>query len=963
MHKLLKISAVGIFLLALIFANRLGESKVSAKAEETANTFAEISHSAAFANQSPCPDAKENPLPLPSSLPPNQMSNFEQQVFQFLDTGGYLSWCRDKGVRDTGPYINKTYYGTHRAVKIYYSPKMMTWLTGDRSKPIPDGAMIIKEQYTPPAARYENMTEAELSAEFAKSKDWAIMIKDAAGAKDGWYWGEFYTGMSFDANAYPFNYPNAGFGQYCLRCHASTEKESTFSSLDNIAGFPGEPLIFRVDNSWRDLSRNEKPFEYTHRRPKQQVATRPPVDANSEFLEIFKAIKRVPFQDVAKMPPETLDRVVAGAKGAEQFISSDQCMMCHSGLTGPYGPTMFLQNAPPDKDTGVPSGMNVSPYGEWRWSPMGLAGRDPIFYAQLESEIAILRNEFKEPEQYVQATINTCLSCHGGMGKRQFDIDKKNPFADFKLEYVNLRNPNDPNFKYGALARDGISCAMCHHIKEDDYPPTQPPIAYFLENSITGQFEMGKPDELFGPFEDKTITTLPMENTLGIKPKHSAYTTSSRLCGSCHAINLPNVDDPLKPGEKPTVLDTSEKNPVFKPFNHSIEQATYLEWLNSQFQTEFKPDKTTAQSCQDCHMPTSYKNNKEKDKKISIEQLRQPIAIIEDSTYPAADGLAPLSKITVPIREKGYVRHELLGLNTTLLEMFNQFNDILGVRKNDYMSGSTTDLPDAIDNAVQQAQERTATIAVSNLKITGDKLSADVTVTNLTGHRFPSGVGFRRAFIEFLVINNTDGREQVIWSSGRTNREGVIVNGNGEVLPSEFFSEYKDGKQTKQYYQPHYEKITSQNEVQIYEELLQDAKGKFTTSFIHRDIEVKDNRLLPKGWTKQGPDAAIPHAYLEATFPKGSAANDPQYQDSKGTDLITYEIVLPRGVDPANVTVRATLCYQSIPPYFLNMRFTTAPNGEATRRLYYLTSNLAVTGTAIQDWKMRLVTANAQVKQ
>src|SRR5204863_9090531 len=128
-------------------------------------------------------------------------------------------------------------------------------------------------------------------------------------------------------------------------------------------------------------------------------------------------------------------------------------------------------------------------------------------------------------------------------------------------------------------------------------------------NSTTGQFQMSKPDELLGPFEDKTISTLPMENSMGIKPKHSDYIKSSRLCGSCHSINLPNVDDPLKPGEKPTVLDTSEKNPIFKPFKHSIEQATYLEWLNSEFQTEFQPNKATAQSCQDCHMPGGYQNN------------------------------------------------------------------------------------------------------------------------------------------------------------------------------------------------------------------------------------------------------------------------------------------------------------------------------------------------------------------
>jgi mono/diheme cytochrome c family protein len=907
--------------------------------------------------QQTCEIAQESQLPLPSSIPEGQATEFQKVVYQFLSEGKYTAWCRDKGVRDTGPYLNNVYYGTHPAVRIYYSPSVMKWLRNRRNGSIPDGAMIIKEQYTPPAARYEDLNDDALSAEFAKSKDWTIMIKDSEGSKDGWYWGEFYSGMDFDNNKYPFNYPGAGFGQYCLRCHASAEKENTFASLTNITGFPGEPLTFRVDNSWRDLPPQEKPLHSHHRKRRWPVFPQSPVATDPEFLSTFKTILRVSFDDVEKMPPETLDRVFSNAKGPQQFLSSDQCMMCHSAATGPYGPLMFLQTGAPID--GSPTGINVSPYGEWRWSPMGLAGRDPIFYAQLESEIELLRSEFKNPEPYIRATVNTCLSCHGGMGKRQFDIDHNNPFADFKLEFTRLTNPEDPNFQYGSLARDGISCTMCHHVTEDKTPAGQSPIAYFLENSTTGRFQMGPADELFGPFKDDVISTLPMENALGIKPKHSTYIQSSRLCGSCHTINLPVVDAPLRSGD-PSVLDKSENNPAFKPFRHSIEQATYLEWLNSTYQTEFEPVGRDAKSCQNCHMPGGFQKDKPK---IHIKQIQQPIAVIEDDTYPAAENRAASDKIRVRLREDRYARHELLGLNVFLLEMFNQFNDILGVRKNDYMSGSRSGLADTIDNAVQQGREETASLEVLSTSINADRLTTDLRVTNLTGHRLPSGVGFRRLFIEFLVLENRDGRENVVWASGRTNRLGIIVNGKGETLPSEFLTEYKDGKKTRQHYQEHYQKIRSEGEVQIYEELVTDAGGRFTTSFIHRDNDVKDNRLLPKGWTNKGPDSSIPQEYIEATFPHGTAARDPQYLDGSGTDLITYEVVLPRGVDTANLIVQATLFYQSIPPYYLDMRFKTAPRGAATRRLYYLTSSLNTQGTPIQDWKLRLVSARSTVKK
>jgi len=579
---------------------------------------------------------------------------------------------------------------------------------------------------------------------------------------------------------------------------------------------------------------------------------------------------------------------------------------------------------------------------------MGLAGRDPIFYAQLESEIAILRAESKNPDTDIRATVNLCLSCHGGMGKRQFNIDRNDPQANFQLDFVKLTNPADPNFMYGSLARDGVSCTLCHHATET----TNTPIADFLEHETTGQFQLGKANELFGPFADNTVATLPMVNALDIKPLHNGFTTSSRLCGSCHTINLPNVDDRLAPGEQPTVLDRAEKNPVFKPFKHSLEQATYMEWLNSSYQTEVGPT-AAAKSCQDCHMPGGYQNAVNK---LNIPQIKQGIAIIEDGNYPAADNRADADKIRVRFRDEGFVRHELLGLNAYLLTMFDQFNTILGVRKDDYMSGSKTGLQDAVANIVEQANNKTATVEVLSKKVEGNKLTATVKVTNLTGHRLPSGVGFRRAFLQFEVTDTTGGSSKVIWTSGRTNGVGIILGANGQPLPSEFYEEYRDGQKVKQHYQPHYEVITSQDQVQIYEEVTTDSKGKITTSFLHRDTEIKDNRLLPKGWSKNGPSAAIPPEYIHETFPRGNALQDPNYMDGSGTDVLTYEVVLPAGTNPANVSVTATLYYQSIPPPYLNMRFRQA-DGPATKRLYYLTSNLDVQRTPIENWKLKIASA------
>src|SRR5262245_40458837 len=110
------------------------------------------------AQTSPCANQDESGLPLPSSFLPARLPEFQAQLKSFLTSGKYrtLKWCEDKKLRDTGPFVNGVSYGVHPTVKIYYSPAVIDWLIKkDSKKLIPDGAMIVKEQYSPPAARYQ----------------------------------------------------------------------------------------------------------------------------------------------------------------------------------------------------------------------------------------------------------------------------------------------------------------------------------------------------------------------------------------------------------------------------------------------------------------------------------------------------------------------------------------------------------------------------------------------------------------------------------------------------------------------------------------------------------------------------------------------------------------------------------------------------------------------------------------
>lgn len=903
---------------------------------------------------SPCPDARDHTLPLPTSMTPDA---FHDRLLAFLQATEYvtLGWCKDKGVRDTGPYVNGTYLGTHPAVRIYYSPAVMTWLMGGRTTALPDGAMIIKEMYNPgPAARYEGQTLTPGS--------WTVMIKDSKGSKDGWFWGGLWSSnppmpKPSDSFTPPFNVLNEGFGLSCLHCHSSAEKEATFASLSNISGFPGNPLSYFIDNTWRTpqgappmmkLAPGHAPAPATD---ETDIRWTP----NAEMLKSFIGpIAKAADRDPQPILPETYDHIVARPDGGNDFVTSDQCMTCHSGNA--WMGSKFLMIVEPKSSSPV----NVSPYGEWRWSPMGLAGRDPIFYAQLESELRFLKDRPAD----AQTIVNTCFRCHGVMGKRQLDIDHGFDLANpkpgsrepnFDLAWLTTTNAADKGFKYGALARDGVSCAACHRLAATRTPPGQNPLQYFLAHSITGQFPLGPAGVIGGPFEDQTISTHPMKTSLGLEPKYDAYIKDSRMCGSCHTINLPVMDR--------------------KPFGHSLEQVTYLEWLNSEFQTDFSPG-PNAKSCQDCHMSGGYANQ---GRGVDIPQIQTAFADVQDDTYPAAEHLAPMDQVRARFREKGFVRHQFQGLNVFLLEMFNRFmepdtgtppslsNDILGVRKSDYMSTLDTDLPNAIENFVQTARQETALVDVLQPQIAGQQLTAAVRVTNKTGHRFPSGVGFRRAFIEFVVmdagrIDPATGDPAILWASGRTNPAGLIVDGQGKPLPTEFVGTAANRRGA---YQPHFyattRPITSPTQVQIYEELIKDVNGNFTTSFIRRDHTVKDNRLLPRGWTAKGPDpASLSGEFLQSTFPEGDAANDPTYADGSGTSVVRYQIplsALPAGIDRARLRVRATLVYQSIPPYYLMQRFEQAPDGPATQRLFYLVSRLDTKDTPIDGWRLPVVSS------
>jgi len=134
----------------------------------------------------------------PSALP---LATYEADVlYPWLEAREYahLGWTVDSHVRDTGPFVQGHYYGTHPAVRLYYSPAVREWLDGGREGEVPTGGIIVKEQFTPPAAIYRTLEESGWFREHPDRYEalldrlligWSGMIKDpGGGSKDGWFW-------------------------------------------------------------------------------------------------------------------------------------------------------------------------------------------------------------------------------------------------------------------------------------------------------------------------------------------------------------------------------------------------------------------------------------------------------------------------------------------------------------------------------------------------------------------------------------------------------------------------------------------------------------------------------------------------------------------------------------------------------------------------------------------------------
>jgi hypothetical protein len=288
-----------------------------------------------------------------------------------------------------------------------------------------------------------------------------------------------------------------------------------------------------------------------------------------------------------------------------------------------------------------------------------------------------------------------------------------------------------------------------------------------------------------------------------------------------------------------------------------IEQATYHEWLNSTYNLQG----TQEGECQGCHMP----------------RLDQPVVV--------ASGYLFLEDYP----RQPFGQHFLVGGNSFMLELMKNRIGELGLTANE------THFNTVIDRTIQLLQQNTADIEVTPGTIDGDTARYTVKINNKVGHKFPSGYPSRRAYVEFIM---TDAEGNEIFHSGAL-QPNFEVNGQDAV------------------YEPHYDLISQNDQVQIYEMVMGDVNGNPTTVLERAHHMLKDNRLVPLGFTTQ-------HAAYDSTMIVGAAANDPNFNwlngiEGSGTDEIKFHIPVS-GVN-GEVHVTARLMYQSLPPKWMEEMF------------------------------------------
>jgi mono/diheme cytochrome c family protein len=484
-------------------------------------------------------------------------------------------------------------------------------------------------------------------------------------------------------------------------------------------------------------------------------------------------------------------------------------------------------------------GEDFRPYPTWAGSMMANATRDPLFWAALD----VANHDVPGVGDY-------CLRCHtsrGWYGGRVVKSGFGGPNNDVTLGAAGCLLAGTPD-RVDNTDNDygGLPCHFCHRLSPEGPGGEPTPI---------GNANAWLDDEAC-PGDSEPCRRGPYDYTDGASPpphawQYSEYHTQSAICGLCHDVTTPDTDiGPLKTLKLADGTDTGLPFPI---------ERTYSEWAQSDYADTGSP---SAQTCQSCHMP------------------------ISDDPDASACSFGSNRTGNLPV-------HAFVGGNTW----------IPGIIKGEF--SDTSDTPgafggigreDSFDQTVEWARQLLGSAAALDTTITAftpptgssaGTMNVNVKVTNLSGHKLPSGYSEGRRM--WLNVQVRDANGALVFESGAYDAANAILTVDAQARVYETL-----------------QGIFNHNGTNTCDVI--DGDGNPLFHFVLSDCIAKDNRIPPLGF--EPATAADPNGYelrpVGATYPETS----PGSGILVNYDNAAYTLDVPAGT-PLPLSATARLYYQT----------------------------------------------------
>jgi len=474
-------------------------------------------------------------------------------------------------------------------------------------------------------------------------------------------------------------------------------------------------------------------------------------------------------------------------------------------------------------------------WNTWAGSMMAHATRDPIFWAALDVANAD-----------VPGVGDYCLRCHAPsawMDGRVVKDGAGGTLAGGANGCALLGDHDDED----EFQRDfsGISCHLCH--RQTEAGPTGQVARRENANLWIDDDSCGGQPCRYGPYQysEADVTT----------PPHAAasseFVKRSEFCGTCHDVTTPITDTgPLRTLRNASGVDTGIPFPVERAYSE-WKSSAYADRLFADGFAEYEP-RTQAdrygQTCQACHMRSS-----------------SDASAVACNYGSSRTGNLPM--------------HEFAGANTWALRLIRDL----------YGPALGTDRVEAIDRSIQLARQMLAasgTVQPSIVSFAGNTLQARVRVTNLSGHKLPTGYSEgRRMWLEVAAYAN--GSAVPFWRSGTYDAATAVLS---------------DGDAPVKVYEVKHGRWDAAANGGAGACVTTDASGDEQFHFVLNDCIAKDNRIPPLGF-RGGTNPEL--APVAATYPQTTPGSGVlvNYDD------VNYTIAVPPGT-ATPIEVRATLRHQ-----------------------------------------------------